>query len=93
MQWPVLSQSPRKPPLPQSSDEAHVPLGGQNFGPATAGTENEKTEARTPARAARRKAFFMGSSFEVDADSSISGSRSGEPAPGINALRPCANVR
>ena len=73
MQWPLLSQSPRKPPLPQSADETHAPLGGQSFGPATAGAENEKTEARTPARAARRKVFFMGSSFEVDADSSISG--------------------
>ena len=69
MQWPRLSQIPRKPPLPQSADELHAPLEGQNFGPATACTENE-TEARTPARTVRRKAFFMGSSLRLDADSS-----------------------
>src|ERR1041384_3516840 len=58
MQWPKLSQAPREPPVPQSSDEVHAPLGGQNFGATAAGKENVKTEARTPARAVRRKAFF-----------------------------------
>ena len=65
MQWPEL-QSPRMPLVTQSQSVTHGALGLQGgFGPPWAsGAENQQTEARTPARAMRRAAVFMVSSFK-----------------------------